>query len=551
MNFPVAGTLSGRELRRLKHSRSLAAARQRDKLEKIAPSGCFGGLVGREELRQRRQMFSRVETGTGGDDATFAFGVWYVTKPLGPGGLLPALDASPSVAERAHAETQRKRSLDVLRQARETARLPSRGASLLSRSASARPSPSAPPLPVKPAAPRPTSASPPAASRRRRSKASRSGPSPVRAASCVTALRAAGDRAGADAPVAVAATGGAASGGGASAARAAPTVAPPPRSATPPTALPEVSEPTTPSPASSSPRPPPPPEREPYAPDPALERLPVAGFKLAARATGGADARAAEATGIDADDINFCSKTTSGGLGSGMRACGCQLWAASVVLIQFLCARPETVRGRRVLELGSGSGLTGLVARVLLGASKVVLSDSNPHVLKLLRHNCELNCEANPRMARNSLQVASLDWASKSEARDLLHAHAADARGDGFDVILASDTVYEPSSTRHVWRCVGDMLSHEPGACFVCAYELRLCFKDLFSNFQAEGRARGFIAEEIDIAAFLEVEDFQINTDEVCAPSSRAPAIGKRLRLYVFDEFPDFRTDEIFETRQR
>ena len=120
MNFPVAGTLSGRELRRLKHSRSLAAARQRDKLEKLAPSGCFGGLVGREELRQRRQMFSRVETGAGGDDATFAFGVWYVTKPLGPGGLLPALDASPSVAERALAETQRKRSLDVLRQARET-----------------------------------------------------------------------------------------------------------------------------------------------------------------------------------------------------------------------------------------------------------------------------------------------------------------------------------------------------------------------------------------------------------------------------------------------
>ena len=120
MNFPVAGTLSGRELRRLKHSRSLAAARQRDKLEKLAPSGCFGGLVGREELRQRRQMFSRVETGAGGDDATFAFGVWYVTNPLGPGGLLPALDASPSVAERALAETQRKRSLDVLRQARET-----------------------------------------------------------------------------------------------------------------------------------------------------------------------------------------------------------------------------------------------------------------------------------------------------------------------------------------------------------------------------------------------------------------------------------------------
>ncbi len=541
MNFPVAGTLSGRELRRLKHSRSLAAARQRDKLEKLAPSGCFGGLVGREELRQRRQMFSRVETGAGGDDATFAFGVWYVTKPLGPGGLLPALDASPSVAERALAETQRKRSLDVLRQARETRAVtkPRREPFVAIRKR-ALPSPSAPPLPVKPAAPRPTSASPPAASRptpvqslpKRPEPGPRSLPASPRCAPPATApeltLPSPSPRPAAPLLAARALL------------EAAPTVAPPPRSATPPTALPEVSEPTTPSPASSSPRPPPPPEREPYAPDPALERLPVAGFKLAARATGGADARAAEATGIDADDINFCSKTTSGGLGSGMRACGCQLWAASVVLIQFLCARPETVRGRRVLELGSGSGLTGLVARVLLGASKVVLSDSNPHVLKLLRHNCELNCEANPRMARNSLQVASLDWASKSEARDLLHAHAADARGDGFDVILASDTVYEPSSTRHVWRCVGDMLSHEPGACFVCAYELRLCFKDLFSNFQAEGRRAGFIAEEIDIAAFLEVEDFQINTDEVCRPVEPSSGDWETLRLYVFRRIPGF-----------
>ena len=250
--------------------------------------------------------------------------------------------------------------------------------------------------------------------------------------------------------------------------------------------------------------------------------------------------RCAEATGVDADDINFCSKTTSGGLGSGMRACGCQLWAASVVLIQFLCAQPETVRGRRVLELGSGSGLTGLVTRVLLGAAKVVLSDSNPHVLKLLRHNCELNCEANPRMARNSLQVASLDWASKTEARELLHAHAADARGDGFDVILASDTVYEPSSTRHVWRCVGDMLSHEPGACFVCAYELRLCFKDLFSNFQAEAKRAGFIAEEIDITSFLEVDDFQINTDEVCHPVEPSSGDWSTLRLYIFRRLPGF-----------
>ncbi|CAG8686000.1 3541_t:CDS:1 [Acaulospora colombiana] len=55
--------------------------------------------------------------------------------------------------------------------------------------------------------------------------------------------------------------------------------------------------------------------------------------------------------------------------------CGGVAWPAGEVLSQYLVHRgPEFMQGRRVLELGSGTGLVGLVA-AQLEASKVTITD--------------------------------------------------------------------------------------------------------------------------------------------------------------------------------
>lgn len=55
--------------------------------------------------------------------------------------------------------------------------------------------------------------------------------------------------------------------------------------------------------------------------------------------------------------------------------CGGIAWPAGEVLSQYLVHRgQEYLHGRRVLELGSGTGLVGLVA-AKLGASGVVMTD--------------------------------------------------------------------------------------------------------------------------------------------------------------------------------
>lgn len=68
---------------------------------------------------------------------------------------------------------------------------------------------------------------------------------------------------------------------------------------------------------------------------------------------------------------------------------GFQMWPAAIILSRWLCRNPDVLRGRRVLEVGSGLGLAGLVAAHI--ADDVTLSDFNPAVLRVLEANAALN----------------------------------------------------------------------------------------------------------------------------------------------------------------
>ena len=139
---------------------------------------------------------------------------------------------------------------------------------------------------------------------------------------------------------------------------------------------------------------------------------------------------------------------------------GALLWPAAPPLCRWLVAHGRHLRlwglradpsPPRVLEIGSGMGLCGLVAARLLGhsgAEPVVLTDSVDHVLDNLCFNVELNADVGPARA------ARLDW---SADRPYIHqfcgvdAETAGGRsGDGqhepgeaerFDLIIASDHV--------------------------------------------------------------------------------------------------------------
>jgi predicted nicotinamide N-methyase len=101
-------------------------------------------------------------------------------------------------------------------------------------------------------------------------------------------------------------------------------------------------------------------------------------------------------------------------------------WAGGQALARYLLDHPETVAGREVLDIGSGSGIVAIAA-AKSGASRVVAAEIDPFAAAAIALNAPLN----------GVTIAI-------ETRDLLDRAAA-----GWGVALAGDICYEePMSSR-------------------------------------------------------------------------------------------------------
>jgi predicted nicotinamide N-methyase len=104
-----------------------------------------------------------------------------------------------------------------------------------------------------------------------------------------------------------------------------------------------------------------------------------------------------------------------------------ELWPSGIALAAKITRVPEIVRGKRVLELGCGLGVTAIAA--LRAGADLLVTDYSPEALAL----CSLN---------------ALDQAGKMPATLRLNWRDPDpallaAAQEGFPVVLAADILYE------------------------------------------------------------------------------------------------------------
>lgn len=106
------------------------------------------------------------------------------------------------------------------------------------------------------------------------------------------------------------------------------------------------------------------------------------------------------------------------------------LWPSAVRLSEHLAASSILAPGARVLELGCGLGLAGIVAATR-GAS-VTLTDFNPRAVEAAAHNARLN----------GVEVSAhvFDWNDEPPA------------SWAFDLVIACDIFYEPQAIAPVAR---------------------------------------------------------------------------------------------------
>jgi methyltransferase-like protein 23 len=99
---------------------------------------------------------------------------------------------------------------------------------------------------------------------------------------------------------------------------------------------------------------------------------------------------------------------------------GVMLWPASIALAHDVLARADQLRDKRVLELGAGTGMPGIIAASL--GAQVLQIDRNEVAI----HVCEMN-KARNRVA--SVEVREAEWETFESDQQ-------------FDFILGSDVLY-------------------------------------------------------------------------------------------------------------
>lgn len=120
-----------------------------------------------------------------------------------------------------------------------------------------------------------------------------------------------------------------------------------------------------------------------------------------------------------------------------------ELWPSGIALAGAIAARPEYVRGQRVLELGCGLGVTAMVA--LEAGARLTVTDYAPDALTLATFNCR-------RLTGHAPRTARVNWRSPDATFPRLTA-------GGLPVVLAADVLYEARDVTPLADLVGRIVA--------------------------------------------------------------------------------------------
>jgi predicted nicotinamide N-methyase len=162
---------------------------------------------------------------------------------------------------------------------------------------------------------------------------------------------------------------------------------------------------------------------------------------------------------------------------------GATTWAAGFVLAEWLLSRRAAalVRGRRVLELGSGAGLAGVCAW-RARPSRLTLTDADPAALRNCATNVSANLEDEDDGGARAVVVGGKpgdsgegedDEGGKNQSPQLRllrlywdeapHLPEAVAREPPDDLIIAADVAYDPLILPGLTRALGALLRRRRG----------------------------------------------------------------------------------------
>ena len=120
-----------------------------------------------------------------------------------------------------------------------------------------------------------------------------------------------------------------------------------------------------------------------------------------------------------------------GGGTYGLKRTGQIIWDGSVVLARFIESNPCTMRGKNVLEIGSGTCPLPTLTAGYVGAKRVIATDTHEEMQEL-----QMNIYRNSNLIPTKLDAVPLDWKNY----DVMNFSPAN-----LDVLICADVIYELS----------------------------------------------------------------------------------------------------------
>ncbi|XP_022132654.1 calmodulin-lysine N-methyltransferase isoform X2 [Momordica charantia] len=195
----------------------------------------------------------------------------------------------------------------------------------------------------------------------------------------------------------------------------------------------------------------------------------------------------------DLDDFKICNKYDIDNTGLVCH------WPSEDVLAYFCLLHSDLFRCKRVIELGSGYGLAGLVIAASTEASEVVITDGNPQVVEYIQHNIAINPKAFGGTRVDSL---TLHW-NQEDVSNI---------SGSFDIIVASDCTFFKEYHRGLARMIKLLRRNESSEAIFFSPKRG----DSLVKFLEEIKANGLhfsVTEEYDAEVWKQHEKFSNGDD--------------------------------------
>lgn len=205
--------------------------------------------------------------------------------------------------------------------------------------------------------------------------------------------------------------------------------------------------------------------------------------------------------------VRFTVQQVQRGEVEGTYGTGATVWPAALVLVKYLERNPSLLQGKKVADLGSGTGITS-VASVILGASIVICTDGEDSVVQLAQRNVE---HVQQEWKDNELQYISSGKCSVQRycwGDDSMKAH------QDCEVILVADCVLPKLyPIEPLVRAIDELLV-SPTSVAILSYEHRY-YPDYHprSKFEELATHCGLIVEQItgdQLDPVYNVDDIEI-----------------------------------------